>query len=63
MAKPRTADAGRLLDAGQAVRGRAYDSSDRQVFDRLTRLVSVLLDVPVVLITVVDGDDLLFATR
>lgn len=62
MAKPRTAEPGGLFDAVPTSRARAYDASDRQVFDRLTRLVPVLLDVPVALITVVDGDDLLFAS-
>lgn len=39
-----------------------FDPPAREVFDRVTRLASVLLDVPVALITLADGDELLFAS-
>lgn len=42
--------------------GPARDAAARQVFDRLTRLVSVLLDVPIAMINVVDEEQLVFAS-
>lgn len=39
-----------------------HDVSDRRVFDRLTRLVSALLHVPVSLLLVMNGDQSLFAS-
>ncbi|MEO5577297.1 MAG: GAF domain-containing protein [Gaiellaceae bacterium] len=45
-----------------AERVRLQDAKDRRVFDRLTRLVSSLLDVPVSLLQIADGDRLLFAS-
>lgn len=59
---PRTAEHGGLLDSAPTLAARVYDASDRQVFDRLTRLIAVVLDVPVALIAVADGDELLFAS-
>ena len=44
----------------QRVRG--HDPNDKRVFDRLTRLVSALLDIPVSLLLFVDEDQLLFAS-
>jgi methanogenic corrinoid protein MtbC1 len=38
------------------------DAAARELFDRTTRLAAGLLDVPVVLITVADGDELQFAS-
>lgn len=38
------------------------DAAARQVLDRLTRLVSALLDVPIAMINLVDGDQLRFAS-
>jgi len=46
--------------AAQRVRGR--DPADKRVFDRLTNLVSALLDVPVSLLLVSDADQLLFGS-
>ena len=43
-------------------RTRALDSTDREIFDRTTRLVTTLLDVPVALITAVEGDRLVFSS-
>ncbi|MBA2332951.1 MAG: MerR family transcriptional regulator [Actinobacteria bacterium] len=43
-------------------RVRRNDTTDRLVFDRLTKLVSALLDVPVSLLLVADADQLLFAS-
>ena len=45
-----------------AQRARAQDPDDKRVFDRLTRLVSALLDVPVSLLLIADGDELVFAS-
>lgn len=55
----------RLADTARPVPGRqgpARDAAVRQVFDRLTRLVSALLDVPIAMINLVDKDWLLFAS-
>ncbi len=49
------------MDPGPG-RLRALDSIDREIFDRTTRLVTTLLDVPVALITAVEGDRLLFSS-
>jgi MerR family transcriptional regulator, light-induced transcriptional regulator len=45
-----------------AERVRAHDSTDKRVFDRLTRLVSTLLEAPVSLLLIADDDRLLFAS-
>ena len=42
--------------------GPVRDAAARQVFDRLTRLVAALLDVPIAMINVVDEEQLLFAS-
>lgn len=42
--------------------GPVRDAAARQVFDRLTRLVSALLDVPIAMINLVDEEQLLFAS-
>jgi len=42
--------------------GQVRDAAARQVFDRLTRLVAALLDVPIAMINVVDEEQLLFAS-
>lgn len=39
-----------------------FDLAARDFFDRVTRLASALLDVPVALVNLVDGDDLLFSS-
>lgn len=56
--------AGTETPVGHAVaeRVRAEDAADKRVFDRLTRLVSALLEVPVSLLMIEDGDKLLFAS-
>jgi DNA-binding transcriptional MerR regulator len=53
---------GASLHSAAAQRVRARDADDKRVFDRLTNLVSALLDVPVSLLLVSDGDRLLFAS-
>lgn len=61
----RVQGAARLADTARpaAVRhGPVRDAATRQVFDRLTRLVSSLLDVPISMINVVDEEQLLFAS-
>ena len=45
-----------------AQRVRLHDAGDKRVFDRLTRLVSALLEAPVSLLLIADGDQLLFAS-
>jgi len=50
------------IQSAAAARIRRHDGTDRHVFDRLTQLVSALLDVPVSLLLVADGDQLLFAS-
>lgn len=40
----------------------SYDAADREFFDRTTRLAAAHLDAPVALITVVQGDQLHFAS-
>lgn len=42
--------------------GPVHDAAARQVLDRLTRLVSALLDVPIAMINLVDEERLLFAS-
>jgi MerR family transcriptional regulator, light-induced transcriptional regulator len=44
-------------------RVRAHDPDDKRVFDRLTKLVSALLDVPMSLLLVSDADQLLLASQ
>lgn len=51
-----------LVGPAVAERVRAQDVADKRVFDRLTRLVSALLEVPVSLLMIEDGDKLLFAS-
>ena len=43
-------------------RGPVRDAAARRVLDRLTRLVSTLLDVPIAMVNLVDGDRLLSAS-
>ncbi len=50
------------VQSAAAQRVRQNDGTDRRVFDRLTQLVSALLDVPVSLLLVADEDQLLFAS-
>lgn len=50
------------IQASAVQRVRSDDLDDKRVFDRLTRLVSALLDVPVSLLLVVDEEQLLFAS-
>ena len=45
-----------------AERVRAQDAADKRVFDRLTRLVAALLEAPVSVLMIADGDRLLFAS-
>jgi MerR family transcriptional regulator, light-induced transcriptional regulator len=48
------------IDAGSTPL--TYDTAARTLFDRTTRLAASLLDVPVALITIADGDELHFAS-
>lgn len=50
------------IQAAAAERVRRDDAADKVVFDRLTQLVSALLDVPVSLLTIADAGQLLFAS-
>lgn len=43
-------------------RSRTFDEADREVLDRTTRLAARLLETPVALVTLVQGDRLLFAS-
>ena len=55
----------RLADTPRPAAGRHVplrDAAARQVFDRLTRLVCALLDVPIAMINIADGEQLLFAS-
>ena len=66
MADARTSTARpRLVDASHVAvvqRVRSEDQDDKRVFDRLTSLVSALLEAPVSLLLVSDADELLFAS-
>jgi MerR family transcriptional regulator, light-induced transcriptional regulator len=46
----------------RGVAATTVDGAARELFDRTTRLAATLLDVPVALITVADGDELHFAS-
>ena len=50
------------VQVAAARRVRQHDADDKRVFDRLTRLVSALLQAPVSLLMISDGDELLFAS-
>ena len=65
MPQPVSGGARRLADTAQpgAARHRPVrDAAARQVLDRLTRLVTTLLDVPLAMINLVDEERLLFAS-
>jgi MerR family transcriptional regulator, light-induced transcriptional regulator len=63
MANGGTFTAGRAsVHSAVAQRVRSHDPDDRRVFDRLTNLLSALLEVPASLLLVSDGDRLLLAS-
>ncbi len=51
-----------VLQQAVAGRVRVHEARDKRVFDRLTRLVSALLEAPVSLLLIRDEDQLLFAS-
>lgn len=62
MSRPRTTRAAGLENDATAARTRPLDETDREVFDRTADLATRLLDVPVALITAVEGDQLVFSS-
>jgi DNA-binding transcriptional MerR regulator len=66
MGKPGTLSAGAGLDHPERLeavgRIRLHHAADRKVFDRLTSLVTALLDVPIALLTIVEADRQVFVS-
>ena len=62
MAQPLPPQGVRSEVAAGPAPAQTYDAAARTLFDRTTRLAASLLDVPIALITIVDDDQLHFAS-